>query len=375
MKLVNQAVILAAGECSRFFPFTRNQHKSDFVIAGKPIISRTIDALDRLGITKIEVIESPKDDHNLENTFDKYTPSHISVRFHTQTEPLGTGNAIIQAFRSLENRFLVINPQQINVDEHLKNLEKHQDLLSNPKNLIMFSKATTNPGRYGMFALSGLRVTNIIEKPINLTGLSNQRNVGVYLLTKDFINFMNTLPPTEFQLIDAFDQYLQDHSVYAIEIQETSLTLKYAWDLFSINKYIQRDNFYIAPDAKIGPNCIIGPNVNIENGCVLENVTINNSLIGKNTIIKSGVISDSIIGDNCKIGKNFITETHNSDDTPVQTVIKGKKVDTGMLFFGILIGDNSIIEDNCTSLPGSVLAPHTHITANSSINPPVVESH
>jgi NDP-sugar pyrophosphorylase family protein len=371
MPLVNQAVILAAGECSRFFPFTRSQHKSDFIIAGKPIISRTIEALDRIGITQIEVIQSPDDDQSLQNTFAKYTPSHISVRFHTQKEALGTGNAIIQALSNLENRFLVINPQQINVDEHIKNIETHQDLLSNPKNIIMFSKATTNPSRYGIFALNGQRVTKIVEKPTDLTGLSNQRNVGVYLLTKDFVNFMNTLPPTEFQLIEAFDQYLIDHPIYAVEVKETSLTLKYAWDLFGINKHIQNSQSYISPSAKI-IDCQIGENVNIEDNCVLKNLTLKNTLIGKNTTIESGNISDSIIGDNCQIGANFITKTNNNDNTPIQTVIKNKEVSTGMLSFGILIGDNSVISDNCTSLPGSVLAPSTHIIQESSIYPPTL---
>lgn len=373
MPLINQAVILAAGECSRFFPFTRNQHKSDFIIAGRPIISRTIEALDRLGITKIEVIQSPEDDQSLEETFSKYTPSHITVRFYIQKQPLGTGNAVIQALPNLEDRFLVINPQQINVDEHLKNLEKRSELLVDPQNIIMFSKATTNPSRYGVFALNGLRVTKIVEKPTDLTGLSNQRNVGVYLLTKNFINFMNTLPATEFQLIEAFDKYLQDHPVFAIEIEETSLTLKYAWDLFGINKYIQSSSSYISPSAKI-INCQIGENVNIEDDCILENVILKNTLVGKNTIIKSSYISDSIIGNNCQINENFKTETKNSDNTPIQTVIKNKEVSTGMLSFGILVGDNSIIEDHCTSLPGAVLAPGSHITKNSLINPPTVEN-
>ncbi|MFA6007126.1 MAG: NDP-sugar synthase [Candidatus Shapirobacteria bacterium] len=373
MPLVNQVVILAAGECSRFFPFTRRQHKSDFIIAGKPIISRTIEALDRLGITKIEVIQSPDDDQSLKETFDKYTPAHISVRFYTQPKALGTGNAIIQALPNLENRFLVINPQQINVDEHLKNLEKYPDLLSDPENLIMFSKATTNPSRYGIFALDGQRVTKIVEKPTDLTGLSNQRNVGVYLLTKNFVNFMNTLPATEFQLIEAFDKYLQGHPIYAVEVTETSLTLKYAWDLFGINKYIQNSASYISPSAKI-INCQIGENVNIEDNCLLENVTLKNTLIGKNTTIKSGNISDSIIGDNCQIGQNFNTETKNIDNSPIQTIIKNQTVSSGMLSFGILIGDNSTIGDNCTSKPGSVLSPDTKITDNSSINPPTLQN-
>jgi len=374
MNFVNQAVILAAGECSRFFPFTRRQHKSDFIIAGKPIISRTIEALDRLGITKIEVIESPDDDQSLEKTFKQYCPSHIQVTFYIQKQPLGTGNALIQALPHLDKRFLVINPQQINVDEHLKNLESHPDIISDPENIVMFSKATTNPSRYGIFALDGLGVKKIVEKPTDLTGLSNQRNVGVYLLTKNFVDFMNTLPPTEFQLIEAFDKYLIDHPIYAIEVQETSLTLKYAWDLLGINKHIQKNSFYISPSAKIGPNCHIEDNVNIEDNCQIDNCTLRNCLIGKNTIIKSSFISDSIIGDDCQIGENFKTEIKNATNTPIETVIKNKMVSTGMLSFGILIGDSSVIEDNCHSEPGSVLAPNSHIVKDSLISPPSLEN-
>jgi len=373
MQLVNQAVILAAGECSRFFPFTRRQHKSDFIIAGQPIIARTIATLHRLGITKIEVIQSPEDDQSLQKTFAAYTPAGISVRFYPQSQPLGTGNAIIQALPNLENRFLVINPQQINLDEHLNSLAKHPDFLVSPDNLILFSKATTNPSRYGMFALDGPRVTRIIEKPIDLAGLSNQRNVGVYLLTLDFVNFMNTLPATDFQLIIALDQYVQTHPAFAVEVEETGLTLKYAWDLFGINKFIQNGGHYISPTAII-KDCQIGENVNIEDGCRLENVTLNNCLIGKNTTIKSGTISDSIIGDDCHIGENFKTIVKNNTNTPIETVVKNKVVSTGMLSFGALIGDSSVIGDNCTSLPGAILAPNSQVSSDSSISPPVLEN-
>lgn len=374
MQLVNQAVILAAGECSRFFPFTRNQHKSDFLIAGKPIIARTIEALARIGISKIEVIQSPDDDQSLHRTFDTYTPPGISVRFYPQPQPLGTGNAVLQALSNLETRFLVINPQQINVDQHLDNLAKHPDFLSDPENLIFFSKETTNPGRYGMFALDGNRVTKVVEKPTDLTGLSNQRNVGVYLLTKKFVEFMDTLPATEFQLIEAFDGYLQSHQAYAVEVDETSPTLKYAWDLFGINKFVQNGGFYVSPTAHVGRDCQIGENVNIEDGCRIDHAILKNCLIGKNTIIESGFISDSIIGNDCHIGKNFNTKVKNNTNTPVETVIKNKLVSSGMLSFGVLVGDGSRIGDNVVSLPGSVLAPRSTVDSRSTISPPVVQS-
>jgi NDP-sugar pyrophosphorylase family protein len=373
MQLVNQAVILAAGECSRFFPFTRNQHKSTFIIGGKPIIVHTLNTLRQLGISKVEIVESPNYSPSLKEILAD-NAGGMTINFHTQMSPVGTGNAIIQALPSLEERFLVIDPQQININEHLDSLFKHPDFLTDPHNLIFFSKVTNNPGRYGMFALDGFRLTKVVEKPTDLTGLSDRRNVGMYLFTKDFVDFMNTQPPTEFQLIDAINLYLKDHSGYVVDAQETCLTEKYAWDLFGINKFVQNGGFHVSPTAHVGRDCQIGENVNIEDGCRIDHAILKNCLIGKNTIIESGFISDSIIGNDCHIGKNFNTKVKNDTNTPVETVIKNKLVSSGMLSFGVLVGDGSRIGDNVVSLPGSVLAPRSTVDSRSTISPPVVQS-
>jgi NDP-sugar pyrophosphorylase family protein len=352
--MVTQAIILAAGECSRFFPFTRRQHKSDFILLDKPIIARTIDSLRRLGITKIEVVESPDDDQSLENTFNQYA-SDLSVRFWTQQQPLGTGNAILQALSVLEDRFLVINPQQLNLTEHFTTLNNFPEFLEDPNNLILFSRPTDKPERYGMFYLDGQRVTGVIEKPSHLDGLSNQRNMGVYLLTRDFAKFMNTQPVTDFQLIESLNLFVKDHPAFAVPTTASGLTLKYATDLFPIQKYLldseNKNNVYIHPTAKISANCtLIGP-LSIEANTVIgDNCHLENSIIGQNNIIGSNsFISSSIVGNHISLPSNFKTNI-----APAKIIVKDKEVDTGLPQIGALIGDHNQITFTST-VPGQII--------------------
>jgi len=54
-----QAVILAAGQSSRFWPLNK-RHKSLIKIMGKPLICYTIESLKKLKIKEILIVQSPK---------------------------------------------------------------------------------------------------------------------------------------------------------------------------------------------------------------------------------------------------------------------------------------------------------------------------
>ena len=54
-----QAVILAAGESSRFWPLNKN-HKSLIKIMGRPLIWWTLKSLEKAGISEAVIIQGPK---------------------------------------------------------------------------------------------------------------------------------------------------------------------------------------------------------------------------------------------------------------------------------------------------------------------------
>lgn len=398
--ITNQAVVLAAGESSRFTPFQRERHKSTFSIFGEPIISQTIRSLKQLGFVEVVVAKSPKD-KMLEELLAPLK-SVIAIHFVEQDEPLGMGNALLQVKGLLKERFLLVNPQQINIGDHLFNL-KGQAIKSkiNGTDVILFSQESDQPEKYGMLSLNGNVVTRVVEKPKDLSGLSNQRILGIYILTKDFLEFMGELPTSEYQFEEALDKYSRKARVFAFESKNPALSLKYAWDLFLItsNRFKNlpekpqiHPNAQVDQTAKIsgqvvieegvqiheyslikGP-CYIGKNVVIgsyckvrgetvlEEGVELQNsVDVKRTIIGKGTHIHSGFIGDSIIGENVRIGANFITANRRLDRQSIYTKIKGVRVDTYSTFFGSLIGDNVSIGIHCGTNPGVIIPAGTKI--------------
>ncbi len=93
-----QAVIIAAGESSRFWPLNQG-HKSQLKLLGKPIIAWTIKGLVENNITDIIVV------HGAASTI----PAELgdgkdlgcTIFYVLQEQPLGTGNALLCAARFL----------------------------------------------------------------------------------------------------------------------------------------------------------------------------------------------------------------------------------------------------------------------------------
>jgi len=115
-----QAVILAAGESSRFWPLNY-QHKSLFYLMGRPLIWYTIDGLRRAGIKEIIIIEDPKKDveRELKTCPVPKRSFWCGVKFLIQEKPLGTGNALWQTRNYLYDNFFVLNGDVLNSKEIL----------------------------------------------------------------------------------------------------------------------------------------------------------------------------------------------------------------------------------------------------------------
>ena len=86
-----QAVVLAAGQSSRFWPLNR-RHKSLIKIMGKPLIWYTIESLRKAGINDIIIVQNPSRDieEELKNR-------DLNLKYIIQKEPKGAGNDLIQA--------------------------------------------------------------------------------------------------------------------------------------------------------------------------------------------------------------------------------------------------------------------------------------
>ncbi len=178
----------------------------------------------------------------------------------------------------------------------------------------------------------------------------------------------------------------------------------YPWEVLSnINEYIKKfmqneemkinkaseigefcsitGNYFIDEGTKIHSNVtiqgpvLIGKNVEIQSGALIRPGTIigDNASVGHSSEVKHAIlgnkakvaslafVGDSILGKSARIGSGTILANRRFDQKNITIKIDGEKIDTELDFFGSIIGDNTRLGANVSSLPGAFIGPYTWI--------------
>ena len=109
--------------------------------------------------------------------------------------------------------------------------------------------------------------------------------------------------------------------------------------------------------ALIRPGTIIGDNASVGHGSEVKHAIIGN----KAKVASLAFVGNSILGQGTRIGSGTILANRRFDQKNIEIKIDGKKYDTGTDFFGAIIGDNTRLGANCTSVPGTLIGPYTWI--------------
>lgn len=397
-----QAVILAAGRSSRFWPLN-NQHKSLIKIMGRPLIWYAIDGLKKAQIKEIIVIQGKKRD--IEKELKKYRLR--SIKYVTQERPTGSGDAILKTKRLIKDQFFVLNAERIDVKDCVKPiLEKFKKQKSK---LILLAGKTQTPWFFGILKLRKDKVITLVEKPKPGKEPSNLKIVGIYFLPKEFFSYLKKVPSHPYSLEHALLLYAKEKEVRAVIVSKETFSLKFPWDLFEIKKFLT-DKFLkpktsrsakIAKGVKIegkvfidegvkifesavikgpcyiGKNCIIGNNAlvreytNLEDNVLVgANAEVTRSIFQENVHVHSGFFGDSIFATGCDIGAGTITANLRLDRKNIKSVVKGKKIDTGLKSFGVVLGQNTKIGIHVSLMPGvligsnAIVGPHSFVKEN-----------
>jgi bifunctional UDP-N-acetylglucosamine pyrophosphorylase/glucosamine-1-phosphate N-acetyltransferase len=399
-----QAVILAAGESSRFWPLNK-RHKSLFYLMGKPLIFYCLKGIEKIRkIKEVLIVQSPKRD--VEECIKDFK-FDFKIKFLIQKKPLGSGNALWQARKFLKDYFFVLNGDVLNSEEILKSILGKFEKERKP---ILAGQKTKTPWLFGMMELKKDRILKIIEKPKKGKEPSDIKVVGVYLLEPSFFKFYEKVKKHQYDFEDALSEYMKKNEVKMALLkkseEETPAFLKYPWHLFNLRKYLF-DNFleskieksakisknviiqgkvYIGKKTKIfegavikgpcyiGENCIIGNNSLIREYTDLENnvligafCEVARSIFQEGSTTHSGYFGDSIIGKNTKIGAGTITSNVRLDRGEIFSEVKGEKIKTGLKSFGTVIGENTLIGTKVNIMPGKFIGSNCQIYPNSLI--------
>ncbi|MFB6174449.1 MAG: bifunctional sugar-1-phosphate nucleotidylyltransferase/acetyltransferase, partial [Candidatus Nanohalobium sp.] len=383
-----KAVILAAGESSRFRPLSDNRHKGLTQVLGKPIIEHTIEELRNAGVEEVIVVQGRGEE--MEKALGSAADHYV-----VQEEPKGMGDALRQAEDLLDRKFLVLTPYRANAAQFFQPMiEKAEE---EDAETVFVSTPTDEPEKYGILELDDEgQAVDLVEKPGPEDAPSDQKVVGMYLLNEEFFDYLDQVETWEYQYEDALSEQMSGEPASVLRIGEETNSIKYPWDLFSVLEELMEqqdrnisEKASIADSAQIKGNVIVEDDATIYENAVIkgpayigENATVgNNSLlrdhvavekgatVGANSEVKasvfqpgssmhSGFIGDSIIGRNSKIGAGTITANRKfrrEDGRPeISSDLLGKdyEKETGRRFMGAVIGENVDIGVNVSLMPG-----------------------
>ncbi len=137
----------------------------------------------------------------------------------------------------------------------------------------------------------------------------------------------------------------------------------------------------IAPTAYLGAPCIIGPRTEVrhcafvrESALVGADCVVGNSVELKNVILFDGVqvphfnyVGDSILGHRAHLGAGAVTSNVKSNHTPVTVRDGDRRVETGLLKFGAMLGDFAEVGCNAVLNPGTVIGSGSRVYPTSCV--------
>lgn len=184
---MQQALILVGGQGTRLGAMIAALPKPMLEINSRPFLRLLIEEVARHGVQDIILLCGYLAERIAE-AFDGTTIRGAHIRCVTEPAPMGTGGALRQAADRLEERFLLLNGDSF-FDFNL--LDLHTLAAETAALGTVALRSLSDTGRYGRVTLAGQRITAFAEKQDCGPGLING---GVYLLHRDVLDYIQTLP-------------------------------------------------------------------------------------------------------------------------------------------------------------------------------------
>ncbi|MEZ5055618.1 MAG: sugar phosphate nucleotidyltransferase [Saprospiraceae bacterium] len=309
-------IIPMAGRGTRLRPHTLTVPKPLIPIAGKPMVQRLVEDLNKGLEEKVTEVAFIIGDFGkeVEAQLKEIAKSIGAIgKIYYQDQPLGIAHALLCARESMEGKVMVAFSDT---------LFKADFKFDDKEDGVIWVQRVENPSAFGVVKTNEEGViTHFVEKPQEF--VSDQAIVGIYYF-RDGDNLEKELQylldndikvKGEFQLTSALEnmeknglkfktgeieEWLDCGNKEAVvytnqRILDIHRGTKTVSNSAKVKNSIIRMPCFIGDDVEI-KNCVIGPFVSVGEKTVIKNSVIKNSVIQSHTTIRNAVLENSMIG-------------------------------------------------------------------------------
>lgn len=181
-----KAIILAGGLGTRLRPLTENTPKPLLPIKGKPIIEHALLNFKKHGITDVVLSIGYRADL-IKEYFGDGSKWGMNISYCVENEPLGTGGAIREASRGINETFLAINGDNLSDFNWTEIINTHN---TTGAKITLALFPVEDVTQYGIAELENGQVKRFIEKPTPEEAPSNLNNAGGYVMEPEILEIL-----------------------------------------------------------------------------------------------------------------------------------------------------------------------------------------
>lgn len=184
--MIKQAVILAGGKGTRLLPLTKNLPKPMVPINNVPFLSYLIYFLKQKGIKKILILVGYKY-KKIINYYGKM--SNISIKFNYSSVKSDTGKRVIEAYKFLDNEFLLLYGDNFWIPNIKKMYNKFKTKKAYICTTVFNNKFGT--GEYGNENNIYVKKNLFVEKydKLRINKKLNGVDIGFFIVQKKLLKF------------------------------------------------------------------------------------------------------------------------------------------------------------------------------------------
>jgi bifunctional UDP-N-acetylglucosamine pyrophosphorylase/glucosamine-1-phosphate N-acetyltransferase len=336
-------------------------------VLGRAILSRVLDALDRLGLEHVYVVVG----HGAEDVrrFLENNPPATPWSAHLQEPQLGTGHAVQQVANQLlefEGTLLVsvADTPLLTAETLSKLIETHQH---ESAVATLLSTVVADAKSYGRIVRDSHNKVERIVEDKDATAAQKailEINTAIYCLEwpavqEGLMSLTNDNEQKEYYLTDLIGWATglkRDVSAVIAEDWREVSGVNSRVDLAEVNRLLRErtvkrlllsdgvtvldpDNTWIAPEVSIGadsivyPGCLLTGDVSIGEGCTIgpQTTMFGPVKVGDHTTVMQSLVVDSEIGSRCRVGPfaHLREGTRLSDSVRVGNFVEVKKSEVG----------------------------------------------